>query len=108
MAYESVAEIPNVYPAPSQTLLQFSPSLGGIVELANLLLEKLNYSQIKITDGFTGDLNMPPSQLIGSKPIGYFTEVQYQHNDAYLLYLKSKYGIPIVTSQAMRELITDL
>jgi hypothetical protein len=108
MAYENVAGIQNVYPAPSQTLRQFSPILWGIVELAKLSLEKLNYSQITITDGFTGDLNMPPSKLIGSKPIGYFTEVQYQHNDAYLLYLKSKYGIPIVTSQAMRELITDL
>jgi hypothetical protein len=96
MAYENVAEIQNVYPAPSQTLRQFSPSLWEIVEIAKQRLEKLNYSQIKITDSFTGDLNMPPLRLIGSKQIGYFTEAKYQHIDAYPLYLKSKYGIPIV------------
>ena len=110
MAYENLARIQEVYPAPSQTLWQFSPILGGIVETAKVLLEikNMNYSQIEITDPFKGDLGMPPSELRRSLPIGYFTEVKYQHIDAYLLYLESKYGINIVTSQAIRELITDL
>lgn len=108
MAYENVAEIQKVYPAPSQTLRQFSPSLWAIVETAKQRLEKLNYSQIKITDSFTGYLNMPPLKLIGSKQIGYFTEAKYQHIKAYPLYLESNYNIPIVIPQVLRELITDL
>lgn len=108
MAYENVAGIQKVYPAPSQTLWQYSPFLWEIVEKAKQRIEKLNYSQIKITDQFEGDLNMPSSRLIGSKQIGYFTEAKYQHIDAYPLYLKSKYGIPIVIPKVLRELITDL
>jgi hypothetical protein len=110
MAYENLAGIQKVYPAPSQTLRQFSPCLWEIVETAKLGIEikELNYSQIEITEQFEGDLNMPPLRLIGSKQIGYFTEAKYQHIDAYPLYLESKYGIPIVIPQVLRELITDL